>query len=63
MSPAQYDLEKVVLPARVDIVVLGFLPAPHVRVMVVFPDFWRVVILGPVFVLRMVVLVMANTSL
>lgn len=35
-------------------VVLGFLPAPVVRVTVVFPVFVRVVILGPDFVDRMV---------
>jgi hypothetical protein len=43
---------RVTLPFRVVTVVLGFLPAPDVRVIVVFPLFVRVVARVPLFVAR-----------
>jgi len=46
----------VVLPTRVETVVFGFFPAPDVLVMVVLPDFVRVVTRVPDFVDRIVVL-------
>jgi hypothetical protein len=48
----------VVLPTRSETVVRGFLPAPVVLAVVVFPDFIRVVVLVPRLVVRMVVLAM-----
>lgn len=53
---SQYVLVNVVFPKRLEIVVRGFLPAPVVRVTVVLPLLVLVVIRGPVFVYRMVVL-------
>ncbi|MGO9768895.1 MAG: hypothetical protein ACLPSW_04940 [Roseiarcus sp.] len=57
---AQVVFVYVILPMRVEIVVFGFLPAPLVLVMVVFPTFCRVVTLVPDLVVRMVVLPVAT---